>query len=86
MIKIKCTISVHGTLMKGTGGMGDGVICLTCGREWYPTGFSIAEMQAKEATTPEDWALIEKARSLPNGLDNVPDDPKFEAWLKKGGL
>jgi hypothetical protein len=79
----KCTPTspsgLHGRVVTGCGGMGDGNLCLRCGRETY--GVLIGESQ--EELRPEIWPEVEAARNLPNGISTLAakSDPEFDAWF-----
>lgn len=78
-----CIPFFHGTLITGLGGMGDAIICLSCGREKYEEHWNPLEVMRAKPHGPEWRDAIEKARNLPNGLNTKSreSDPSFDDWI-----
>lgn len=54
----------HGSVIYGTGGMGDGCVCLRCGLDTYSDLRKDCEDWWQIRGKP-DWPALKKARSLP---------------------
>jgi hypothetical protein len=88
MKNLKCIDGIHGPLIYGLGGMGDAILCLSCGKEKYEEQWlSGTRARCKEITDKnkeELWPLIEVARNLPDGIFTLAKrpDPEFDEWMK----
>lgn len=80
---LKCTptqpFGLHGRVVTGCGGMGDGNLCLRCGSETY--GHLLGE--SREELREEIWPEVKVARNLPYGTTTIcsKPDPEFDAWF-----
>lgn len=79
-----CLPGQHGELVGGLGGMGDAIICLTCGREKYEEHWESSEVRRQVPVSAKNRAQVEAARNMKGGVNErvKEPDPEFDAWLR----
>ena len=78
-MRFGCKVGIHGRVVTGVGGMGDGSLCLDCGWETYGPMIGTSYQPLRK----EIWPEVEAARNLPLGIITKckEPDPEFDAWF-----